>query len=100
MPTAAKPFRPNGKRPTGRVLGKQNYGAAWQRFRAWYADLHPAICVLCGAALASKDMHLDHHPPLTGPDDEGMYDENRVRWLCRPCHSRETLRERGGRMTE
>lgn len=72
------------------------YGADWQAFRLRYAAKHPAICVECGAALPSRLMHLDHEPPLTGPDDPGRLDESRVRWMCNRHHSQKTARENGG----
>ena len=104
MPQAAKSFQLRPK-PKGRVLGKQNYGPAWAKFRAWYASVHPAVCVgvlpsgkVCGAAYESRRMHLDHHPPLKGKDDPGLLDEKRVRWMCVSCHSKKTVREQGGKI--
>ena len=65
----------------------RGYNAAWKRFRAWYANVHPAICVQCERAYESSKMCLDHEPPLSGPDDPGRLDEARVRWMCVYCHT-------------
>ena len=96
MPTSAKIFKLHDEpKLNGRVLGKHNYGRAWERFRKWYAEQVIPVCVDCKASHESKRMHLDHDPPLTGPDDEGMYDETRVKWRCVSCHSRKTAIENG-----
>ncbi len=77
--------RPRKARPNAHDRG---YDHAWRKFRKWYAGIHPAICVICGEAYESARMHLDHEPPLTGPDDPGRLDEDRVQWLCETCHNR------------
>lgn len=64
--------------------------ARWLRFRAYYLAKHP-LCVDCeeqGRVRAAKD--VDHIVPRAqgGAD----LDENNVRGLCRPCHSRRTMK--------
>jgi 5-methylcytosine-specific restriction protein A len=79
------------KRPSSAERG---YDYAWQKFRTWYATQVPAICVRCGAALASKLMHLDHIVPLE--QGGARLDERNVQWMCRECHSIKTAKEDGG----
>lgn len=98
MPNAAKKFGHEKPRPSKRVLGKHNYGRAWTKFREWFASVHPAICVDCGAALESKRMHLDHDPPLQSATDPGLCDETRVKWRCVCCHSKRTVQQIGGKI--
>lgn len=94
------PSRPKPQRPSA---AKRGYGRAWQKFRLWYASIHPAICCAvlpngqtCGAALPSHQMHLDHEPPLVDANDAGLLDATRVRWHCVHCHSAKTLRDSKG----
>lgn len=96
MPFAAKPFRPHGDKPKRPSRSKEGYGRDWQKFREWYASEVPPICVKCGAALPSRDMHLDHIEPITGIDDPRRLDPTNVEWLCRSCHSRKTCIVDGG----
>lgn len=106
MPSKAKPFRLREKPKASRVLGKQNYGRAWAKFRAYFATVVAPVCgdalsgralkFSCGKSFPSRQMHLDHDPALTGPEDPGLLDESRVRWRCLWCHSAKTEHERGG----
>ena len=98
MPEAAKTFtlseKATGKAHLLREPDYQSrYDRDWERFRAWYASVHPPICVECNRSLPSPQMHLDHITPLTGADDPTRLDESAVQWLCASCHRRKTNAE-------
>lgn len=96
MPQSARKYGQTDKPKQPRLSrSKRGYDADWYRFREWYANEHPPICIECDSSLPSRDMHLDHEPPLTGPDDPGRLDEARVRWMCKVCHSKKTVRDNG-----
>jgi 5-methylcytosine-specific restriction endonuclease McrA len=69
----------------------RGYGWQWQKFRKWYAALHPAICVACGASLESARMHLDHIIPMSQGGQQ--FDESNLQWLCDRCHRIKSNRE-------
>lgn len=98
MPDAAKSFHYHGKpkdanKPLGARGNTHSYGAAWDKFRKWYADEYPPICVVCDCS--NPTMILDHIRPLTSPDDPGMYDETNLQWMCRSCHGVKCQQEKG-----
>ena len=77
------------------------YGRAWKKLRAAHAANVPAICVgvlddgtICGKALPSRQMHLDHVVPRKPGDVEAP--ETRRQWLCESCHAKKTRREAAG----
>lgn len=75
---------------------ERGYDARWQRFRdKVYAVRHPAVCVICGHAGISKEMHVDHIESIANRPDL-KYAESNLRWLCRSCHSRKTVLSDGG----
>jgi hypothetical protein len=83
----------SSKRPSAAARG---YDGDWRRFREKYAGIVPMICERCQYAGPSEEMHLDHDPPLTGPDDPGRLDPRRVHWLCEDCHNEKTAQEDNG----
>lgn len=90
IPTFKRPSVGNFKRenitPWKRFLKKQ----AWVKCRASYLKRHPA-CVVC--------MERDELVPATevhhtkGQDMEHAFNEDTFMALCKPCHSRITMRE-------
>jgi 5-methylcytosine-specific restriction protein A len=91
------------KRPQSHTLQKseprasasaRGYDHEWRKFREWYANVKPAICVRCEAALESKLMHLDHIIPIE--QGGARLDENNVQWLCETCHNEKTANEDNG----
>lgn len=73
-------------------LHKPFYNSApWRRARTLYLSLHP-ICELCQCAIATEVHHilsLDARPDLA-------LDPSNLQATCKPCHSRETVRQDGG----
>lgn len=74
------------RRPNSRQRG---YSTAWDRTRRRFLEDNPT-CVLCGGAARVAD-----HWPLTRRQLLALGDPHpdaweRLRPLCRPCHSRET----------
>jgi 5-methylcytosine-specific restriction protein A len=87
---AARKHEPYTQRAKTTARG---YGWQWQRLRAAHAMNHPAICVDCGHAGQSSEMHLDHR---TARSKGGTDDTVNLQWLCVRCHSRKTAKEDGG----
>lgn len=88
---SATPATAKVPRPSASARG---YDRDWQRFRKWYASVHPAICVRCDAALESKLMALDHIVPLE--QGGARLSEGNVQWMCEACHSVKTTTEDNG----
>jgi 5-methylcytosine-specific restriction enzyme A len=65
--------------------------AHWAKLRAWQLSEHP-ICEECGHAIATE---VDHRRPHDGDPDLAFGSDN-LRSMCKPCHSRKTVREDGG----
>jgi 5-methylcytosine-specific restriction enzyme A len=79
---------------------ERGYDWAWRKLRAAFAANHPAICdhdmpdgSKCGAALASRYMHLDHRKPKS---EGGTDDEENLHFLCWRHHNEKSQRERRG----
>jgi 5-methylcytosine-specific restriction enzyme A len=68
----------------------KGYDHAWLAIRAAVL-LEERCCRVCGTEQASD--HVDHLVPLS---KGGTHDRDNLQRLCRSCHSRKTLRERGG----
>lgn len=65
--------------------------ASWRKARSFYLSLHP-ICELCHSSLATEVHHilsLDSRPDLA-------LTPSNFQATCRPCHSRETVKQDGG----
>lgn len=68
---------------------KHRYGRAWQRIRDRYTAAHP-FCEECykrGALTPTEEIH--HIKPLS---HGGTHAENNLMALCKPCHSRITVK--------
>ncbi|CAN5850280.1 hypothetical protein BH18ACI5_BH18ACI5_04360 [soil metagenome] len=88
---------------------ERGYSWAWQKFRArWlrsrpycgdtidgWTSLH-SRCRAEGRVIGpgQAEMHVDHSPPVSGPDDPGFFDESRMTTLCAACHAVKTFSER------
>lgn len=87
-----KAFHPRDRRPNAAARG---YGGRWQRYRATFLLAHP-LCVLCEAAgKVVPAEHVDHKTPAL-PADAGFWEPTNHQALCKPCHSRKTIKEDGG----
>jgi len=96
VPMKAKTFSFSPSKPDYRRSStERGYDATWQRFRAWYAAGHPAICMRCNVAGPSRTMQLDHIKPLAAGGERLA--EGNVQWLCRQCHADKTRADKGGR---
>jgi hypothetical protein len=74
---------------------KRGYGSvAWRAARAAFVQAHPFCqpCLARGIEKATRE--VDHRPPLEGPDDPGLLDENRMIANCRSCHAKVTHADR------
>jgi 5-methylcytosine-specific restriction protein A len=83
---------------------KRGYGSRWRKLREAVARVRPAICVVCGYAGPSWQMHLDHKQAR---EKGGSDHPNNLQWLCGPgspnnCHGKKTAAEDGafGRPTK
>lgn len=70
---------------------RRGYTRRWARYARAYLAEHP-VCVRCGRA----SEQVDHVRAVTGPEDEGFWNEANHQALCRRCHSSKTAREDGG----
>jgi 5-methylcytosine-specific restriction enzyme A len=95
-PQNHQPFKASAiqqHRPTEAVRlspHRRGYTARWQRYRLFYLSTHP-LCSVAGCNLCATD--VDHIVPVTGPDDEGFWDESNHSAKCHACHSRKTAKE-------
>lgn len=79
-------------RPTARERG---YTRKWQSARESYLQDHP-LCVECLAdEVVTVATEVDHITPHRG-DQTLFWDRNNWQALCKPCHSRKTVRTDGG----
>lgn len=71
---------------------ERGYGKEWQRLRKLVLSEQP-ICAEANCFAAATE--VDHINRFTrgGP---GHFDRDNLQGLCKPCHSRKTVREDGG----
>jgi len=63
----------------------------WRKLRAWFIRQHP-LCAECGRqGRTTPAEHVDHIVPMA--DGGAAWDESNLEPLCKPCHSRKTMRE-------
>lgn len=67
--------------------------ARWGRLRKMVGSRDNWICRMCGETRPERSMHCDHIVPVEEGGDDAM---DNLQTLCAPCHSKKTLRERGG----
>jgi len=107
MPWQPPIFRPNGYATlsarerqaqhdkTRGTAAQRGYGYRWQRYREQYLKRHPR-CVICekeGRLTLANE--VDHIKPHRG-DAALFWNGVNHQALCKPCHSRKTVREDGG----
>jgi 5-methylcytosine-specific restriction protein A len=68
----------------------KRYDARWRKIRAAYLMRHPLCedCAAAGYVTPAREVH--HKRPL---DQGGDHREENLAALCKPCHSRHTMRE-------
>lgn len=104
MPTAPPQHRTKRKAKVHKVMRKQydkkrgtaaqrGYGSKWRSYSIAFRRANP-ICQTDGCLNLSE--HVDHIKPVNGKDDLLFWDEDNHQALCKPCHSRKTVREDGG----
>jgi 5-methylcytosine-specific restriction protein A len=72
---------------------RRGYGRAWQRIRLVKLAADP-LCEDCaGRGVETAATEVDHVLALARG---GTHDADNLRSLCKPCHSRKTVREDGG----
>lgn len=72
---------------------KRGYGSAWQRTRTLKLAATP-MCEDCNAnGLTTAATEVDHVKSLAAG---GTHDLENLRSLCKPCHSRKTVKCDGG----
>ena len=103
MPTAARTHktthtvdrRVSDRRYDAKRESNELHTRQWRRFRLWFLSRHP-MCAECerrGRSTVSNEVH-HKRPRQTHP--ELAYDEMNCEGLCKPCHTRESNRERHG----
>ena len=79
-----------------RMADKRFYASvAWRRFRAAYLMVNP-LCVHCRRQGFIRVAEHVHHVKDRKAYPELTFDVDNVEGLCRPCHSAEEARRRGG----
>jgi 5-methylcytosine-specific restriction protein A len=72
---------------------RRRYGPAWPRIRAQQLATHP-LCAMChGNAIVTPANEVHHCLPLS---HGGTHAPENLLSLCKPCHSRITVRASGG----
>ena len=73
----------------------RGYGAHWRKIRLAFLAQYP-LCALCQRErkLAPATV-VDHIRPHRG-NPELFYDPENLQALCKPCHSKKTVRENDG----
>jgi 5-methylcytosine-specific restriction protein A len=76
---------------------KRGYDRDWRRVRLWHLSQHP-LCADCeGRGLTTAATEVDHVLAL---ERGGTHDADNLMSLCKPCHSRKTVRVDGGLGTQ
>jgi 5-methylcytosine-specific restriction enzyme A len=71
---------------------KRGYGRKWRQARIEFlADHVHRICESCKAAIATEVDHIAAHKG----DLKLFWSRSNWQGLCKPCHSRKTMRENG-----
>ena len=105
MPTRPPQYRPQPLRvaeaPKPRVhesrgsAHSRGYGRKWREARLGYLARHP-LCVHCLAkGLVEAATEVDHIEPHRG-DMVKFWNAEMWEALCKPCHSKKTVKEDGG----
>jgi len=102
MPDRIPVFKPPwiAKRPRKRDA-KRDQSWAGYGLRAWKLARRQALvrdgyqCQCCGIVVHGKEAHVHHNVPKR---DGGTDYLDNLETRCRSCHSKETVREMGGRI--
>lgn len=74
---------------------KRGYDRHWQRLRLSHLAQHP-LCVACAErGVVMQASEVDHITPHCG-DRELLMDRDNLQSMCKPCHSRKTVKQDGG----
>ena len=74
---------------------ERGYGNEWDRLRLYILERDDGICQACLArGIVTQATEVDHIRPKAkgGTDHEGN-----LAAICRPCHARKTIEDRGGK---
>lgn len=76
---------------------KRGYGAAWDRLRASIMERDSYLCQVCleNRQRATPATHVDH---ILSKAKGGTDDPANLRAICRPCHDRKSIEEKGHRV--
>lgn len=79
----------------GKTRHQRGYGTAWDKLRATILDRDNHLCQAClrnGRPVPGNQ--VDHIKPKA---KGGTDDESNLEVLCRPCHDKKSMRDRGYR---
>lgn len=94
-PKVHRPARPDQSVAPRLSAHARGYGRDWQALRLSHLAQHP-LCVPCSAAgLTTEATEVDHATPHRG-DRDLLMDPGNLTSMCKPCHSKKTVREDGG----
>lgn len=82
----------------GKSRQERGYGAAWDklRLRILARDLH--LCQVCkDKGRTTPATHVDH---IEAKAKGGTDSEGNLRAICRPCHDRKSIEEKGHRVRQ
>jgi phage terminase large subunit-like protein len=86
-PTTSSPTERQYDRWRG-TSASRGYDRKWKKVRDAYLAEFP-LCEVCSTPDNPVIATLVHHdPPVTGPDDPGFFDPDRLQSICPPCHQR------------
>jgi len=71
---------------------QRGYTYRWEQYRKTFLLCNP-LCAHCRRVAATE---VDHIKAVTGADDPLFWVESNHAGLCKPCHSRKTIRCDGG----
>jgi 5-methylcytosine-specific restriction protein A len=84
------------KRAPERRVNRERYNSiGWLRNKANYIRAHP-VCCLCGGAAETPDHWPVSRRDLVAAGDQHADSWDKLRPLCKRCHSRETARLQPG----
>jgi 5-methylcytosine-specific restriction protein A len=77
----------------GKTRHDRGYGTAWNKLRGFILQRDKHLCQAClRKGRPTPGNHVDHiNPKAKGGTDE----PDNLELLCRPCHDRKTIREKG-----
>jgi 5-methylcytosine-specific restriction enzyme A len=80
----------------GKSASERGYGAAWQRLRLRILARDNYLCQVCHAkGRTTPATHVDH---ILAKAKGGTDSEGNCRAICRECHDRKSIEEKGHRV--